>query len=63
MVTSVDTCLFYRPKKMSFIAVYVDDIITFDVDNISVQELISNLDKRIRIEDHVSEKLIILSQE
>ena len=60
---------------MSFIAVYVDDMITFDVDNISVQELISNLDKRIRIEDkgvpewfvgievHVSEKFIIFSQE
>ena len=36
---------------MSFIAAYVDDIITFDVDEFSVQKLIANLGKRIRIED------------
>ena len=54
---------------------YVDDMIFFDVDEISVQELIANLGKGIRIEDkgvpewfleikiHVSEKRIILSQD
>ena len=36
---------------MSFIAAYVDDMIIFDVDEFSVQELIANLGKRIRIED------------
>ena len=53
---------------------YVDDIIIFDVDEISIQELISNLGKRIIIDDegapewffrikiHVGEK-VILSQE
>ena len=37
--SSIDNCLFYHPKKMSFIAVYVDDMIIFNVDEISVQEL------------------------
>ena len=36
---------------MSFIAVYDDDMIIFDVDKVSVQELIASLGKRIRIED------------
>ena len=49
--SSVDTCLLYHPKKMSFIAVYDDDMIIFDVDKVSVQELIASLGKRIRIED------------
>ena len=40
---SVDSCLFYHPRKKSFIAVYVDDMITFDVEDISVQERIANL--------------------
>ena len=60
---------------MSFIAVYFDDMITFDADKISMHELIANLGKRIRIEDkgvpewflgikvHVGEKRIILSPE
>ena len=60
---------------MSFIAVYVDDMIFFDVDENSVQELIANLGKRIRIEDkgvpewffgikiQVGEKRITFSQE
>ena len=54
---------------------YVDEMIVFDVDEISVQELITNLSNLIRIEDkgvpewflgkkiHVVEKRIILSQE
>ena len=58
---------------MNFIAVHVDDMIIFDVDEISVQELIANLGKRIRIEDKgvlkwflgikidVNEKCVILS--
>ena len=49
--SSVDTCLFYHSKKNSFIAVYVDDMIIFDVDEISVQKLIANLSERVRIED------------
>ena len=36
---------------MIFIAVYVDDMIIFDIDEVSAQELIANLGKRIRIED------------
>ena len=60
---------------MNFIAVYVDDMIIFDVDKFSVQELSSNLGKWIHFEDrgvpewflgikiHKSEKRIILSQE
>ena len=54
---------------------YVDNLINFVVDEISAQELIANLGKRIRIEDkgvpkwflgiknNVDEKRIILSQE
>ena len=60
---------------MSFIAVYADDMIVFDADEISVHELIANLGKRNPIEDkgvpewflgikiHVGEKRIIRSQE
>ena len=59
---------------MSFIAVYNDGIIIFDVDETSVQELIANLGKRIRNEDkgvpewflgikiHVGEKCFRFSQ-
>ena len=36
---------------MNFIAVHVDDMIIFDVDETSVQELVADLGKRIRIED------------
>ena len=60
---------------MSFIAVNDDDMIIFNIDEISVQELIANLGKRIRIEDkgvlewfleiknHFGEKRILRSQE
>ena len=73
--SSVDTCLFDHFKKKSFFAVYVDDIMIFDVDEILVQELNANLGKPIRIDDkgvtewflgikiHVGKKHIILSQE
>ena len=36
---------------MSFIALFVNDMIVFDVDELSLQELIANLGRRIRIED------------
>ena len=60
---------------MSILVVYVDDMIIFNVDEISVQELIANLGKWIRLEDkgvldwflgiksHVGEKRTLLSQE
>ena len=53
----------------------VDDLIIFDVDEFSVQELIANLGTRMRIEEkgvaewflgikiHVGEKRILFSQE
>ena len=36
---------------MNFIAVYVDDMIIFDVDKFSVQELSANIGKWIHFED------------
>ena len=73
--SSVDTCSFYHPQKVSFIPVYVDDMIIFDVDENSVQKLIANFGEWIRIENkgvpewflgikiQVGEKRIKLSQE
>ena len=49
--SSADTCLFYHSKKKIFIAVDVDDIMIFYVDETLVQDLNANLGEPIRIDD------------
>ena len=60
---------------MKYVAVFVDDMVVFDVDEISLQELLAKLGKWIHIKDkgvsewflgiktQVVEKRIIISQE